>query len=345
METRTPIQLSPWADATVLTNGDWLLPLEPGQAVSPGWPSPTGPVGVTWHWAATWDLLTCSRVLGGKNPLRKGQASAHYAVGRSSQEGVNQYVTLENRSWHAGIEQLFRWDGQALTSPSEKASRTTVGVETITIGFARDGVPAQADWIEVDTPDGLTHLRVQPWTDEQVSLMIRHGCTRKCVRPSGVSTSIQSDGLTHLRVQPWTDEQVSLMIELGRDIVAKFPHIKPEHHHGHSDLCPTYKRDVLGFPFAKVLQGIYQDESLPDVWTPFRTVVDRQRALVTLGYDLGPSGADGDSGRRSRDALVKFHTDSGLPAQPYWTTFTCRMAYPKLHPVQGGTPPPPPPTV
>ncbi len=305
METRTPIQLSPWADATVLTNGDWLLPLEPGQAVSPGWPSPTGPVGVTWHWAATWDLLTCSRVLGGKNPLRKGQASAHYAVGRSSQEGVNQYVTLENRSWHAGIEQLFRWDGQALTSPSEKASRTTVGVETITIGFARDGVPAQADWIEVDTPDGLTHLRVQPWTDEQVSLMI----------------------------------------ELGRDIVAKFPHIKPEHHHGHSDLCPTYKRDVLGFPFAKVLQGIYQDESLPDVWTPFRTVVDRQRALVTLGYDLGPSGADGDWGRRSRDALVKFHTDSGLPAQPYWTTFTCRMAYPKLHPVQGGTPPPPPPAV
>ncbi len=305
MKPRTPIQLSPWADATVLTNGDWLLPLEPGQAVSPGWPSPTGPVGVTWHWAATWDLLTCSRVLGGKNPLRKGQASAHYAVGRSSQEGVNQYVTLENRSWHAGIEQLFRWDGQALTSPSEKASRTTVGVETITIGFARDGVPAQADWIEVDTPDGLTHLRVQPWTDEQVSLMI----------------------------------------ELGRDIVAKFPHIKPEHHHGHSDLCPTYKRDVLGFPFAKVLQGIYQDESLPDVWTPFRTVVDRQRALVTLGYDLGPSGADGDWGRRSRDALVKFHTDSGLPAQPYWTTFTCRMAYPKLHPVQGGTPPPPPPAV
>jgi len=289
----------------VLTNGDWLLPLEPGQAVSPGWPSPTGPVGVTWHWAATWDLLTCSRVLGGKNPLRKGQASAHYAVGRSSQEGVNQYVTLENRSWHAGIEQLFRWDGQALTSPSEKASRTTVGVETITIGFARDGVPAQADWIELDTPDGLTHLRVQPWTDEQVAMMI----------------------------------------ELGRDIVAKFPHIKPEHHHGHSDLCPTYKRDVLGFPFAKVLQGIYQDESLPDVWTPFRTVVDRQRALVTLGYDLGPSGADGDWGRRSRDALVKFHTDSGLPAQPYWTTFTCRMAYPKLHPVQGGTPPPPPPTV
>ena len=305
MKPRTPIQLSPWADATVLTNGDWLLPLEPGQAVSPGWPSPTGPVGVTWHWAATWDLLTCSRVLGGKNPLRKGQASAHYAVGRSSQEGVNQYVTLENRSWHAGIEQLFRWDGQALTSPSEKASRTTVGVETITIGFARDGVPAQADWIELDTPDGLTHLRVQPWTDEQVAMMI----------------------------------------ELGRDIVAKFPHIKPEHHHGHSDLCPTYKRDVLGFPFAKVLQGIYQDESLPDVWTPFRTVVDRQRALVTLGYDLGPSGADGDWGRRSRDALVKFHTDSGLPAQPYWTTFTCRMAYPKLHPVQGGTPPPPPPAV
>jgi len=274
-----------------LINGDWLLPLEPGQAVSPGWPTAIGPVGVTWHWAATWDLLTCSRVLGGKNPLRKGQASAHFAVGRTAQEGVNQYVTLDNRSWHAGIEQLFRWDGQALTSASEKASRTTVGVETITIGFARDGVPAQADWIEVDTPDGLTNLRVQPWTDEQVAMMIA----------------------------------------VGRDIVAKFPHIKPDGHHGHSDLCPTYKQDVLGFPFAKVLRGIYQDDTIPDVWTPFREVLDRQRALQTLGYDLGPSSADGDWGRHSRDALIKFHTDNELPASPYWTTFTCRKVYQRLH--------------
>ena len=286
----------------VLSNGDWLLPLEPGQAVSQGWPLPTGPQGVTWHWTATTDLLTCSRVLGGKNPLRKGQASAHFGVGRTTQEGVHQYVTLENRSWHAGIEQRFRWDGQALTSANDKASRTTVGVETVSLGFARSGVPAAADWIDVDTPDGLTRLRVQPWTAEQVAMMI----------------------------------------DVGRAIVATFPQIKPEHHHGHSDLCPTYKQDVLGFPFAGVLRGIYQDDTLPDVWTPFRTVLERQQALLALGYALGPSGADGDWGRLSRDALLKFHADSGLPAEPYWTTFTCRKAYQRLHPVPGVTTSAPP---
>ncbi len=274
-----------------LTNGDWLLPLEPGQAVSVGWGSPTLPLGITWHWSATRDLLTLSRVLGGKNPVRKGQASAHFGVGRSTQEGVNQYVALENRSWHAGINQLFRWDGQALASPNDKASRTTVGVETVSIGFARAGVSAEADWIDVDTPDGLTHLQVQPWTDEEVGMMI----------------------------------------EVGRTIVTQFPQIRPVHHHGHSDLCPTYKQDVLGFPFAKVLRGIYQDDTLPDVWTPFREVLDRQRALQTLGYDLGPSGADGDWGRHSRDALIKFHADNELPASPYWTTFTCRKVYQRLH--------------
>ncbi len=274
----------------MMVNVDWMLPLQSDQAVSRGWPTGTGPKGVTWHWTATKDLLTCSRVLGGRQPVRKGQASAHYGIGRSASEGVHQYVTLENRSWHAGIEQRFRWDGQSLTGPGDKASRTTVGVETVSQGFARDGVTAEADWIDVDTPDGRTHLRVQPWTDEQKAMMI----------------------------------------EIGRVIIEKFPHIRPEHHHGHSDLCPTYKQDVLGFPFADVLRGIYQDDTLPDVWTPFRTVLQRQSALVALGYDLGASGADGDWGRRSSEALVKFHADCGLPSEPYWTTFTCWRAYEKL---------------
>src|SRR6266511_2520349 len=89
-----------------------LVPLEHGQAVSVGWPASIGgcPRGVTWHWTATWDLATCRRTLGGANATRKGQASAHYAVGRSRAEGVDRYVALENRSWHAGVQQTLRWD-------------------------------------------------------------------------------------------------------------------------------------------------------------------------------------------------------------------------------------------
>lgn len=269
---------------------DWMLPLEPGQAVSRGWPSPSGPRGVTWHWTATKDLKTCSQVLGGRAPARKGQASAHYGIGRHTSEGVHQYVALENRSWHAGIEQRFRWDGQALTGPNDKASRTTLGVETVSLGFERAGVHAEPDWIDVDTPDGHTRLKVQPWTNEQMEMMI----------------------------------------EIGRTIVAQYPHIRPEHHHGHSDLCPTYKLDVLGFPFAALLHGIYDDPQIYDVWTPLRLVRQRQRALVALGYDLGPSGADDEWGQRSTKALADFHTSCGLPATSYWTTFSCRQAYEKL---------------
>jgi N-acetyl-anhydromuramyl-L-alanine amidase AmpD len=275
----------------MLVSQEYLLPLEDGQAVSRGWPAPAGPTGVTWHWTATRDLRTCSDVLGGKKPLRKGQASAHYGIGRHAHEGVHQYVALENRSWHAGIQQRLRWDGQAFTGPGDKASRTTVGVETVALGFERSGVDAAPDWIVVDTPDGHTRLKVQPWTDPQMEMMIA----------------------------------------IGRAIRARYPQILPEHHHGHSDLCPTYKQDVLGFPFAELLRGIYDDPSIYDVWTPLRLARQRQRTLAALGYDLGPSGADDEWGQRSTKVLTEFHATCGLPATPYWTTFTCRKAHERLN--------------
>lgn len=92
-----------WSDA-------FRIPLEEGQAVSPGWTAATGhrPVAVTWHWTATWDLAKCGRLLGGADALRRGLASAHYAVGRSFAEGVHRYVSLEDRSWHAGKNQTVR---------------------------------------------------------------------------------------------------------------------------------------------------------------------------------------------------------------------------------------------
>lgn len=44
----------------------------------------------------------------------------------------------------------------------------------------------------------------------------------------------------------------------------------------------------------------------------FRTDADWQRALSARGYDLGPSGADGVWGPKSRAALEAFQRDSGL---------------------------------
>ena len=262
-----------------------LIPLEDGQAVSAGWPESIGgrPLGVTWHWTVTWDLELCRRLLGGRNAERKGEASAHYGVGRGFDEGVDRYVSLENRSWHAGKNQTLRWDGRPLGSPDYKGSRSTIGVETVNIGFATSPVMVGDDWIAAATPDGKL-----------------------------------------VRVQPWTDEQVAMMIAVGREIVERWPHIGPDDHHGHHDLCPGYKVDPVGFPFARVLRGIYPDRAIDDVWTPTQTVVQRQRALDALGYDLGATGVDGQWGHRSQGALKRFQSEHDLVANGYWSTFVSR---------------------
>ena len=266
---------------------DHLIPIASGQAVSAGWGKLPAPIGITWHWTASWDLKSCRRVLGGATALRKGKASAHFGVGRSRSEGIDRYVRIQDRSWHCGKGQTLTIDGEAMTSPDEKGARTTVGIETVNIGYARKGVEAEQDWIRV----------------------------------------LSGNGRQELLIQPWTEEQVEMMVELGRYIVSRNPHIRPEHHQGHDDLCPGYKLDVLGFPWVRVLEGIY-DESIEDVWTPYFTTSQRQQALTDLGYDLG--AVDGVWGRRSGDALTDFQEDQGLVENGMWTTFVCRAIHSAL---------------
>jgi N-acetyl-anhydromuramyl-L-alanine amidase AmpD len=262
------------------------IPVEAGQAVDAGWTAATGrrPLAVTWHWTATADLAACDRLLGGADAARRGAASAHYAVGRSFAEGVHRYVALDDRSWHAGKRQTLRWDGGAYRSADDKGARTAIGVETVHLGYARAGLPAGPDWPRADSPDGR-------WS---------------------------------MRVQPWTDEQVEMMIAVGKEIVSRWPHLGPDGHHGHSDLCPGYKVDVAGFPFARVLRGIYDDPGLADVWTPYWTVPGRRRALVDLGY---PASASGRWGDRDDAALRGFQSDHGLVVDGMWTTFVGRRVH------------------
>ena len=275
----------------MILNTQHMIPLERGQAVAQGWTSATGsrPIGVTWHWTATWDLTTCRRILGGANALRKGSASAHFGVGRSRAEGVDQYVSFDNRSYHAGAGQTLEQDGRPLRSRTFIGARTTIGIETVNVGYARRGIPAQSDWLPALSPNGRQEMLIQPWPDEQVDMMI----------------------------------------ELGRMLVAKFPHIRPEDHHGHSDICPGRKVDPIAFPFARVLTGIY-DRPIEDVWTPFLQAEGRQRALSLLGYNLGPWGVAGDWGRVSQAALEEYQGDLGLAEDGFWTLGVSRSVYSDL---------------
>jgi N-acetyl-anhydromuramyl-L-alanine amidase AmpD len=270
-------------DCTVDRN--WMIPLEGGQSVSKGWGGRGKPVGVTWHWA----VATCNGVvdttIGGKHAERKGVASAHCCIGRTNQDGVHWYVSLENRSWHAGLNQRVNAAGHPLVSADDKGSRATIGIETCTMGIIAN---PEAGSILTATPLGVP-----------------------------------------CRVQAWTEEQIAMCITVGREIVARWPHIGPDDHHGHHDLCPldnagrAYKTDVVGFPFARVLRGIYPDREIYDHWTPTLTVAQRQKALSAAGYtEVG--AADGVWGKKSSAALQRFQQSQGMLVNGCWGTFVSR---------------------
>jgi N-acetyl-anhydromuramyl-L-alanine amidase AmpD len=272
-----------------------LIPLEPGQAVSKGWTSATNnrPMGVTWHWTVTTDLPSCRRTIGGANAQRKGVASAHYAVGRSFAEGVDQYVSLTDRSWHAGINQTVRWDGQP-SDQQTKGSRATIGVETVNIGYERPGVPAQPDW-----------------------------------RPFG-----SVDGRRVMRVQPWTTEQITMMIAIGKTIVKRWKNIRVRDHHGHHDLCPGYKDDVAAFPFAEVLSGIYGrkvPDVWTLLALPMQRQNALFHLGFDLGT-TGPAknGVDGLWGSVSDRALRQFQEQNDLVPNAMWSTFVCWKIFDRL---------------
>lgn len=287
----------PLAAPAFAIRNDHMIPVAPGQSVNKGWPALHGnkPLGVTWHWAVTRKLSVLRDVLGGPNAEKKGVASAHYGIGRTFAEGVDRYVSLENGSWHAGKHQSLRWDGKLLGDADFKGSRSTIGIETSHIGANLGAVKAEANWIRTATPLGVPIL-----------------------------------------VQPWTEEQIIMCIEVGREIVRRWPHIEPGDHHGHHDICPldgngaAYKIDVCGFPFARVLRGIYPDKAIADVWTPLETVRQRQRALKALGYNIGAAGVDGKWGTSSRNALLLFQRHEGLVQNGLWSTFVNRAIHAEL---------------
>lgn len=269
---------------------DHYIPLTGGHAVGRRWTTATNrePRGVTWHWTALTSLPACRGILGG-NATKTSRVSSHYCVGQTFAEGVDRYVSLENRSWHAGVGQKMRWDGNSSTNKT-KGARACIGVETCNVGYARPDHPARSNWIE----------------------------------------AVNTDSKWIMKIEPWPEEQFYMMVAVGKEIIERWPNIGWRDHHGHHDICPGYKQDVAGFPFARLLREIYDDASIPDIWSPFWLPKPRQRALIALGYYLGPTKDDGDFGNLSSNALISFQRDAGSFEIPHWTTFTCDKIYHEL---------------
>lgn len=62
--------------------------------------------------------------------------------------------------------------------------------------------------------------------------------------------------------------------------------------------------------FANELQAWKVDTGLPSI-----TTKQLQLALISLGYDLGPRGADNSYGKYTKDALFAFEQQNGVPAE------------------------------
>lgn len=62
--------------------------------------------------------------------------------------------------------------------------------------------------------------------------------------------------------------------------------------------------------FANELQAWKADTGLPSI-----TTKQLQLALISLGYDLGPRGADNSYGKYTKDALFAFEQQNGVPAE------------------------------
>ena len=121
--------------------------------------------------------LAEARALIGPGGARRGEASAHFGVGRSLAEGIDRWVDLEHRSWHAGKAQTLDLWGRPSTDAT-KAARTTIGIETAHPGYAREDVPDGPDFTDALDPTGRP-LRIAPWP-----MRLRYLSVSRSNRPS-----------------------------------------------------------------------------------------------------------------------------------------------------------------
>jgi hypothetical protein len=197
----------------------------------------------------------------------------------------HRYVSLENRSWHAGVGQVLDWRGQTIDEsiPGDRdriGARRSIGVELVYPGYARKGLPAGDDWPTVAAPNG-----------------------------------------EEMRVPLWQYAQLQMLIDLGVEIVTRWPQIGPDDWHGHVDVCPARKVDPLGFPFAAVLRSLY-GVPVEDVWTPFLRTKARQSAL--WGLDLYDGEIDGQWGSLSQAACSELQRRAGLGVTGLWSIWCGR---------------------
>ncbi len=77
------------------------------------------------------------------------------------------------------------------------------------------------------------------------------------------------------------------------------------------------KNDPISFDHYRLLRGIkFKDPEFGSTFLATNTWLDRQEWLKVIGYD--PGAIDGENGRQTKAAVVRFQTDNGLIADGIW---------------------------
>lgn len=219
------------------------------------------------------------------NKPNRNDASAHFCIGNPDNgEGLDQWVSVCDRSWHAG-------KGQQLNKGHKPrgvrvAASTSIGIEVV--GLGRDIAGPKRTQIRAASDDGDYYFWFA-YPEKQVDLIV-DVCKAivKVVYPSMIGPD---DHQGHSDYCP------------GRK----------------DDPGPVYPYvDII-----RRVYGL-TEERYPDWWTPFRTVKTRQRALILLGFDVGKAKDDDRWGKGSADALSSYLASRGMSPIPAFTTGVAR---------------------
>jgi hypothetical protein len=140
--------------------------------------------------------------------------------------------------------------------------------------------------------------------------------------PAAASTQLQA-AVAETGAPKWSKEwciHIARRLTFGPGI-AIYPHrynaIRPVVEKLYGVDLPDMAGELQVWKGTHGLDDVHDSEVMnedPEGEPTFTTVKEVQRLLVDMGYDLGPAGADGVMGRKTKEALMVFQGNTGLKA-------------------------------
>lgn len=143
--------------------------------------------------------------------------------------------------------------------------------------------------------------------------------------PTWASTSLSAGVLDAKAagIAPWTNDWVAFILRslTFTPNVAIYPH-------RYDSIRPVLEK-LYGLQLPDMAKELKAWTARTGIPAGVNTV-EIQQALLKLGYDLGPKGADGVYGNKTKEAVLTFEQTSGLVPSPAWDGQVDEFTWPAL---------------